>query len=78
MTAIPVPRPDKPQAEIVRFRDRGTGKSTWAIDAIVIDPRDGSGQRIMIAEADTMRGILAEASALERRGYHVNRGGLAK
>lgn len=75
MTAIL--RPDKSYAEIVRQRDPDTGRSMWVIDAVVIDPRDGTTQRVMLAEADSMRGILGEALALERRGYFVARGGLA-
>lgn len=66
------------KAEIVRRRDPDTGRATWFIDGIVVDPRDGTTQRVMLAEADTMRGILGEAIALERRGYFVARGGLAR
>ena len=58
--AIPMPRPDKPYAEIVRQRDPDTGRVIWFIDVIVVDPRDGSSQRITLAEADSMRGILGE------------------
>ena len=76
--SVPFPRPDKPFAEIVRVRDPATGRAIWVIDGIVADPRDGSMQRVGIAEANSMRGILAEADALERRGYLVARGGLAK
>ena len=76
--AIPALTSDKPCAEIMRQRDPATGMSTWSIDAIMTDPHDGSSQRVKLVEASSMRGILDAALDLEKRGYHVARGGLAR
>ena len=76
--AVPALSPEQLRAEIVRHRAPVAGRSNWSIDAIVTDPHDGSSQRVRLAEANTMREILDAALALEKRGYHVARGGLAR
>lgn len=67
-----MPRPDRPCAEIARTRDPETGRAVWVINHVVGE------RRIEIASSDSMRGILAEASRLEREGYYIARGGLAR
>ena len=73
---IPLPVPNR-YAEVVRYRNAG-GRPSWGIDRIVRDERDGSTQRVNVAERDNLRDLLQDARALERQGVHVNRAGLAR
>lgn len=67
---------DRPIAEIVRVRD--DDGSTWALDRLVRDDRDGSVSRIEIDRRPSLREILAVALDFEKRGGFVRRGGLGK